>query len=190
MPWRNLVNDKYPEVMEQIHRDLALGYKVLGISKNDYTINLYDHGTFSTRKFRYGEVNDEDCCLDFYLSDMPVETEEDKANMSFVVWCTLRFWFRHECLKAWRTQHKLLPFVTEEDIEHHNEFLDPISWERKYPSYSEYKKYGLQFSLCDMNGFGIMMMRHYCPNNFRLVEQFSGLAFERADELEKRYFGS
>jgi len=119
MPWRNLANEKYPEVMEQIHRDLTLGYKVLGIPKNDYTINLYDHGYYTLRKFRYGEVHNDDRCLDFYLSDLPVETEEDKANMSFVIWCTQRFWFRYECVKTWEKEHKLLPFVTEEEIKRH-----------------------------------------------------------------------
>ena len=190
MPWRNLVNEKYPEVMEQIHRDLTLGYEVLGIPQNNYKINLYDHGIYSTRNFRYGEVNDEDRCLDFYLSDMPVETEEDKANMSFVVWCTLRFWFRYECVKTWNKEHKLLPFVTDEDIERHKDFLDPICWNFKYPSYFNRPKFGEQFSLCDMNGFGIMMMRRYCPQYIHLVEKCIALAFERANELEKRYFGT
>lgn len=190
MPWRNLVNEKYPEVMEQIHRDLALGYKVLGIPKNDYTINLYDHGYYTLRKFRYGEVHNDDRCLDFYLSDLPVETEEDKANMSFVIWCTQRFWFRYECVKTWEKEHKLLPFVTEEEIKRHAEFVDPISWQAINADHQNRPRYNEQFSLCDMNGFGIMMMRRYCPQYMNLVEKCIGLAFKCADELEKIYFGT
>ena len=49
MPWRNLVNDQDPEVMEQIHRDLALGYEVLEIPQSNYKINLYDHGYYTIR---------------------------------------------------------------------------------------------------------------------------------------------
>ena len=81
-------------------------------------------------------------------------------------------------------------FVTDEDIERHKDFLDPICWNFKYPSYFNRPKFGEQFSLCDMNGFGIMMMRRYCPQYIHLVEKCIALAFERANELEKRYFGT
>lgn len=180
------MNDLYPEVMEQIYHDLYTGFHVLGIPERKFKIKLYDHESHIKQDNRYGYVIDDDDWLEFYLADKMIETERDKANLSFVVWSTLRWWYRRECLRHWNSTHELYGNIIETDIGIFKAFIPSMVWiTRKDFDFSQ--KFYDQLAFHDMHAFALMMLRHYWPEYCSEYWADNATVQSRVDELAERY---
>lgn len=176
----------YPEIQDRIRRDISEGFRVLGIPETPVETVLHDQPKWSVKDYMFGELMPGCDRFDIYLCGHTAESEEDRANLSYVVWSTLRWWFRRYSLERWQKEKILCPNVTEDDIAGWMEFMSVFEW---YSGNEKVrgKKYGEQFSMYDMSAFAVMMLDRYYPEYTDMYIGFKPGCRDRYEELKARY---